>query len=210
MSIPVDLDRDEARDLALRELADPRYESEPPLWQRALEWLIERVSSLLDQASDAIGGTIGAAVLAVIVLVLAVILMRYGPLARRAATGGDPLFGAARRTSRDYRAAADAAAAESRWGTAVVERYRAVVATLEERSVLDPRPGRTADEAARDAGVVLPDLSERLAAAAAKFDAVHYGGQDATATDYEQLRDLDGAVQTARPRQPAPELAVPR
>lgn len=209
MSIPVELGREEARELAVRELADPRYDAQPPLWQQALEWLLEQVSRLLDRAAGALGGLAGAVVLAVVALVLVVILIRYGPLARRAASGADPVFGTARRGAGDHRSAADTAAADGDWATAVVERYRAVVATLEERSVIDPRPGRTAAEAARDGGGALPDLAERLAAAATLFDGVHYGDEAATQGDDERLRELDQAVRTARPRRPEANLAVP-
>lgn len=209
MSIPLELDRDEARELAVRELANPRYDAQPPLWQQALEWLIEQVAQLLARATGALSDVVGAVVLAVIVVVLAVFLIRYGPLARRAASATDPVFGTARRSARDHRAAADAAAAAGDWATAVVERYRAVVVTLADRSLIDLRPGRTAAEAARDGGSALPDLAERLTAGATAFDRVQYGGEAATAEDDERLRELDQAVRTARPRRPDLDLAVP-
>lgn len=200
MSVPVELGRDEARELARRELADPRYDSEPGLAQRFIEWLLEQVSRLLDAAAGALTSTIGAVLLALIIAIIVAIVLRYSPLARRAATRATPLFDDSRRTAREFRAAADAASREQRWSEAVVERFRAVIATLEERSVLDRRPGRTADEAARDAGVALPGLSTELAAAARVFDGVHYGGDDATADDDGRLRELDDAVTGARGR----------
>lgn len=80
---------------------------------------------------------------------------------------------------------------------AVVERFRAIVATLEERSVLDEQPGRTADEAARDAGFALPARADQLAAAARLFDAIHYGSGDATEDDDRRMRDLDRAISGA-------------
>ena len=59
---------------------------------------------------------------------------------------------------------------------------RAIVRSLEERALLDPRPGRTADEAAAEAGRALPAHADRLRAAARDFDDVTYGGRTATGT----------------------------
>jgi hypothetical protein len=209
MSTPVELDRAEARDLAVRELADPRYDVEAPLLQRVLEWLLERFAELLARAAGALDSTVGVILLTFVVVLIALILIAYGSPARRAASGGDPVFGSGRRSARSHRAAADAAVDAERWAAAVVERFRAVVATLEERAVIDPQPGRTADEAARDAGVALPDLADQLRAAATLFDRVHYGGEQATAADHNRLHRLDDAVRTARPRPQEAHEAVP-
>ncbi|NEA03407.1 DUF4129 domain-containing protein, partial [Streptomyces sp. SID10116] len=72
-------------------------------------------------------------------------------------------------------AASEAHAARAHWSQAVQERMRAVVRALEERALLDPRPGRTADEAAAEAGRTLPSHTDRLRAAARAFDDVTYG-----------------------------------
>jgi hypothetical protein len=74
-----------------------------------------------------------------------------------------------------------------------------VVRSLGERPLLEPRPGRTADEAAREAGARLPDLAAGLVAGARLFDAVRYGGHACGSTDHERLRTLDDAVRRGRP-----------
>ena len=63
------------------------------------------------------------------------------------------------------RAAADAAAAAGDWALAVLERFRAIVRGLEERTVLDERAARTAHEAALAAAARLPALAAELVAA---------------------------------------------
>jgi hypothetical protein len=198
--VPVDLGRDEARERARLELADPAYNAEPPLLQRIVEWVLEHVGELLSRTAGALSGPVGLAVLlALLTLVAVVVLRRTGPPARRALTAGS-LFAVRRRSAAEYRAEADAAAARGDWRVAVVERYRAVIAGLEERGVIDPRPGRTADEAAADAGAVLPAVATELAVGARLFDAVHYGDRSATADDDAALRRLDDAARAARPR----------
>ncbi|HEU4542965.1 MAG TPA: DUF4129 domain-containing protein [Jiangellaceae bacterium] len=200
MSLPVELDRDEARELAEGELANPRYDSEPSLLQQAFEWLFERLSELLSSARGTLSGPMGALLLAVIILAVATILLRYGALARRRKSAAESVLGGTRRGAREYRAAAAAAAAAGKWSEAVVERFRAIIADLDERGVLHVKAGTTADEAAWTAGLALPDLVGSLSDAATMFDAIRYGGHDATSEDDRRLRALDEAVRRARPQ----------
>lgn len=212
--VPVDLSRDEARRLARRELADPSYDAEPGLLERAVGWVLDRLRDLLE-ASAAVspGSWAGLAVLlGLVVLAVVVVRRRTGPLAGSARTAGE-VFDAAPRSAAEHLRAADEAAAAGDWSTAVVERFRAVVRSLEERALLDPRPGRTADEVAREAGALLPEAGAALLTAAAVFDAVRYGGRPGTAGDDTRLRETDEAVRRARPRTSAPSpasLVAPR
>jgi hypothetical protein len=135
-----------------------------------------------------------------VTLVVAVV-RRVRPGAR---AGTRTLFAGRVRSAAEHRAAADAAAAQGDWAEAVRERLRAVVRDLEERGLLDVRPGRTADEAAVLGGQVLPDVAADLRTAARVFDDVWYGGRTATADSDAQLRAVDDAVRAARPRQPVP------
>jgi len=67
-------------------------------------------------------------------------------------------------------------------------------------ALLDPRPGRTADVAAREAGVLLPDQAAALIAAARIFDDIWYGQAAAGPEDYRRLVAVDEAVAAARLR----------
>jgi Domain of unknown function (DUF4129) len=154
-------------------------------------------------------GAFGIAILvAVLALVIAVILVRMGPLARRRRLRPEPLFPSGQRTAAEYRAAADAAAAGENWSAAVVERYRAIVVGFEERGLLDPRPGRTADEAAAEAGAVFPGLAADLTVASRVFDGVRYGGREATRADDTRMRGLDDQAGAARPGPGGPTTDV--
>lgn len=77
---------------------------------------------------------------------------------------------------------------------------RAVVRSLEERALLDVRPGRTADEAAAEAGRSLPSHTDRLHAAARDFDDVTYGGRTATQQAYQRIAELDRALESTKPQ----------
>jgi Domain of unknown function (DUF4129) len=198
---PVDLSREEAREAARRELADPAYsQDDPGLVERLLIWLGRELTELFARAADATpGGWRGLVVLVILVLLIAaVVRYRLGPLARRAGTR-DALFDVGELSADDHRRAAEQAAGRQNWAEAIRDRLRAIVRDLEERDLLEPRLGRTAHEAALDAGRVLPSLAPDLLSAASTFEDVWYGGRPATATMYGALRDLDARVGRSRP-----------
>ncbi|MGW7469117.1 DUF4129 domain-containing protein [Streptomyces xantholiticus] len=199
--VPVDVPRVPAREAAERELSRPMYhEDDPNLLQRALDRFWEWVDGLFESASGgAPGGTLGLiAIFLVVIAVAAALWWRLGK-PRRTAAPSDSLFDDQPRSASAHRAAAERHAAADRWNQAVQERMRAVVRSLEERALLDARPGRTADEAAAEAGRPLPDHADELRAAARTFDDVTYGGRTADRRAYERLRDLDLALERARP-----------
>ena len=109
------------------------------------------------------------------------------------------LFDDRPRSAAEHRAAAEAQAAQGHWNQAVRERMRAVVRSLEERALLDVRPGRTADEAASEAGAVLPAHADRLHTAARDFDDVTYGGRSAAEGTYRRLATLDTDLERTKP-----------
>ncbi len=200
--VPVRIPRVPAREAAERELSDPRYHQyDPNPLQRALNWLWQRVDDLFGAAAGATpDGWVGLLVIALVVLLLIIALrLRLGAL-RRTPTTGAALFTDRPRTAAEHRTAAEAHAARSDWTPAVQERMRAIVLALEERALLTPAPGRTADEAATEAGRVFPAHADRLRTAAGTFDAVTYGRRPATAEEYAMLSALDSDLSQNRPQ----------
>ncbi|AOP45565.1 hypothetical protein SL103_04290 [Streptomyces lydicus] len=199
--IPVRTPRLPAREAAERELSDPRYhQHDPNPIQRALDWLWDRLDALFNAAAGATpGGWIGLLTVGVCVLLLILALrLRLGAVRRTPTTGG-ALFADAPRTAAEHRAAAERHAAASHWDQAIQDRMRAVVLALEERALLTPGPGRTADEAAAEAGRALPPHAEQLRTAARTFDDVTYGGRPGTEAAYTFLAGLDTDLQHAKP-----------
>lgn len=155
---PLTVPRDPAREAARRELSKRMYhENDPSLVQRALDAFWEWLGKLLNAASTATpGGTLGLIVIILAVIaVLAALWWRLGT-PRRQPTSSATLFDDRPRSAADHRAAAEAHAAQGHWNQAVQERMRALVRALEERALLDVRPGRTADEAAAEAAGPCP------------------------------------------------------
>lgn len=212
--VPVVPDGDTAQEWARQELADPIYHQGETLLQRALDWLMD----WLQEAQATVSGVDGrmAALVLGAVLVIGVLVVRavIGPVrrARRARTSTEVFVDDAR-TADEMRAGADAAAAAGRWNEAVLDRFRAILRSLEERAILAERPGWTADEATAEAAVVLPSCAADLRDSSRLFDDVCYGDRSAGQPEEAWLRLLDRAVQDTRPvapsAAPVESLAVP-
>lgn len=199
--VPVDIPRVPAREAAERELSDPMYhENDPSLLQRGLDRFWEWVDGLFDAASGAApGGLLGLVVIVLVALALLGALWWRLGTPQRAALAGDSLFADGPRTAAEHRTIAARHASAGRWNQAVQERMRAIVRSLEERTLLDPRPGRTADEAAAEAGRSLPAHTDELRVAARSFDDVTYGGRTADEPAYRRIEELDKALERTKP-----------
>lgn len=199
---PLTIPRDPAREAARRELSKRMYhENDPSLLQRALNAFWDWIDGLFNTAAGATpGGTVGLVVIILAVLaVLGALWWRLGT-PHRQPTSAPALFDDRPRSAAEHRAAAEAHAAQGHWNQALQERMRAVVRALEERALLDIRPGRTADEAAAEAGRALPAHKDRLRAAAEEFDDVTYGGRSANEPAYHRIAELDRDLERTRPQ----------
>ncbi|MFF4593193.1 DUF4129 domain-containing protein [Amycolatopsis sp. NPDC001319] len=198
--VPVDIDRDPARLRAIQELSDPAYAAaRPGLLQRVAQWLGEKFSELLNSLSGVPGGPLGLLlIIGLLIVLIVVVRLRVGKVGR-AAQAARQVFSGRRRSAAEYRKAAEQAAAQGQFADAVRERFRAIVRGLEERALLDSRSGRTADEAAAEAGALLPDLAAGLALAARHFDDVHYGGRPGTEAAYLSVTAVEDRARSARP-----------
>jgi hypothetical protein len=190
---PIDIGRGDARELAQRELAQRVYvEAEPSWWERVSTWVWDHFNELLHKASGALGGAGWLLVLALVVVAIAVVIAwRAGSLERRHRRTSTAIFGDIEMSASEHRRLAELAAQQVDWNQAVVESFRAMVRDLEERGWLDPRPGRTADEAVREAGQLFPEHAGELADAARTFDEVVYGDREGTPDGYRLIHTVD-------------------
>ena len=197
---PVLPDADEARRWAAEELAKPEYQSAGPgwvdeLWRGFLDWL----ASL--EGPSGVDGNVAAPLTGVVIAVLiaAAIIVARPRLNARTKNAAEVFDGDTSVSASDYRGSAAAAADRGDWGTAVVYCFRALVRAAEDRNILDVRPGRTADEVARElAGVFVPE-ARRLDRAARTFDRIRYGHGTAGRADYDAMIALDASLQSLKP-----------
>ncbi|HEU5353581.1 MAG TPA: DUF4129 domain-containing protein [Actinocrinis sp.] len=214
MDTPVDVNSDQARQLAIRELSKPQYH------RGALQQNQNGQPTAAPSPSPSLAQpphpTAPSHALAVVLIILAIFILvtvallvlrwlgkprtdkrRKEKTEKRGGSGSpvdEILTGAAL-----HRRTAEQAAAAGDFAEAIRERFRALIATLDERGLLPERADRTADEAAVDAGAILPAHAEVLAAAARAFDEVEYGEYVGTPQAYAVISEVDELVRTEQP-----------
>ncbi|MCL9760393.1 DUF4129 domain-containing protein [Frankia sp. AiPa1] len=212
--------RDGARAEAHRELSREIYHRDGAhWWSRILGWIGDRVVDLWSWLFPHGGpGNSGAPGLGALFLVIAALIIMValrwwlGPVrrtARHSRAASDDLSSPL--TASRLRAEADQQAAAGQYALAVRSRLRAIVRMLEDRGVLDPRPGRTAGELVAEVARALggrpaatgfdstrTDPLAALTAAAEIFSETWYGGRPGTASEYQELVDADETLSRLR------------
>lgn len=205
LDIPIRLGREEAQRLAAEELSKLRYGLELPPWATAFK---ERITRLLDRILEAMfgldpqgdgaGGGSGAWYVLILVLVLvaavALVVWRVGLPRWNSRRVVGQVDADSEVSAKQYRSLAAAAAARGDWRTAVREGFRSLVRELESRTILDPRPSRTALEVATLAGRLMPARWDELFTAAGIFSDVEYGDAIPTPEHYAQLSALERTI----------------
>lgn len=207
----VNIDREAAHEAAQRELAKPIYPKAS--WtDRLSEWLDDLLYRILMEGSKVPGGWFTVSVLLIILAVAVVVAVRIARRTMRTNRSGEhALFDSHELSAAQHRATAEQYAAAGNWAAAIRHRLRAVARQLEEYGVLNPVPGRTATELAKDASAELPALSGEFRQAADAFNDVTYGKRPGTEPGYRLIADLDdhlrtrGAASAATASAPAPD-----
>lgn len=190
----IDIDGDAAHDAAQRELGKPIY-PRPSLTEQVMAWFDEILYKVFAHGSSLPGGWITLALLLTVLAVATFMAVRIARRTMRTDRGSaGPLLGGHDLSAAQHRAESEASAARGDWSLAIRHRLRAVARGLEETGVVDPVPGRTATELARDAVAARPDLSSEFRDAADTFNGVTYGAQQGTEAGYRQIVELDRAL----------------
>jgi hypothetical protein len=196
--------------LARAELSKPAYHQHTSLTVRVLRAVAGWLGRLFQSASSLPGGWWSLiAVAALVVIAAAVILGWAGPVLRARRRPGELTAGGLRRSAAGHREAARRLAEAGDYAAAICETVRAIAAELDERGVLPPRPGRTADEFAAEAGRAIPAQALALRDAALLFDEIRYGQRPGAAAGYARVRDLDASVRASAGRARAAAAAAP-
>lgn len=109
-----------------------------------------------------------------------------------------------RRSADEWASLAVELLAAGRYREALRARYGELVARLADDGSVATAQGRTSGEYRADVGLTRPAGAPSFAAASDRFDAVWYGGADATAADVEQVHAL--GLDVLRAPKPAPAL----
>jgi hypothetical protein len=200
---PVDISRSDAAAEAAKELSKPVYgQASDGLISRAVNKVIDWIADLLDNmVGTSSNGHLGLVLLVLLfALIVVVVLWRAGVL-RTTRSNPRAVFDTDKpRSASAYREQAEQEAAAGDYAGAVRSRFRACVAELTERTVLDERAGRTAYEAVADAGRAVPALNEVLRPAALVFTEVVYGNRPGTPERYALVVAADEAARKVSTR----------
>ncbi|OBB24593.1 DUF4129 domain-containing protein [Mycolicibacterium elephantis] len=207
--LTIDIDRDAAHEIAQRELAKPIY-PKASLSDRIEDWFNDLLYRLLSEASSMPGGWLTITVLGILVAVALIVAVRVIRRTMRTARSGEhALLSGHDLSAAQHRRTAEQFAAAGDWAPAIRHRLRAVARQLEESAVLEPVPGRTATELARDAGRALPELADQLRSAATAFNDVTYGERPGTEAAYRLIVDLDDRLRRTHPASGAGGAVTP-
>lgn len=199
---PLDPDSDQATEWLINELSKAPYQAaKPTLFDRISQSFLEWLNSLTVGDGSAIPPLAFVALIAVAIIAIIATIIVYGiPRLNRKSRHEVILFGETdHRTSAQLRDAAEKAAAQEDFTSAVANMFRATARGLSERTLVTMTPGTTAHGFAIRASKVLPELENELDRAADTFDLIRYGRTPATRAQYEQLRDLESRVRATTP-----------
>lgn len=200
ISTLTDPDGDGARDLLQRELSKPEYNAPENIIQRLVDWLFQRLGSLLNvvPGSGWLSGLLIVLVLAIVVVAI-VFATRHRLRDRTLRSNSGVVLDDVNLTATDYRARARQGAAAGNWDGCLLDSYRALTASAGERTLLDDAPTRTAHEVADRLAVTFTEHADDLRWSADAFDRVRYGEISCDKDDAERVQNLDRSIEHTKP-----------
>ena len=168
---------------------------EPTLLERARDWVFEQLDRLI---STFLSGDRGAVVawigLAVGAAAAAYFVVRMARGIQREPEGYALEFREPRRTAAEWRAEAESHERAGEWRLALRCRYRALLAELATRGLVEEIPGRTTGEYRGDVSVAVPAVASDFSVATELFELAWYGDRPTGEGDTQQFRHLEGKV----------------
>lgn len=192
---------EEVDDTVRRVLERAEFQTPPEnLLERALREALEWIGTILSQVTaEGATGVFAWAVVLVAVSVAAFLAFRFlrqvsveRGVSRASETRG-------RRSAEEWRRTAEEHEVAGRWSEAVRSRYRAMIAEMVARGLVDDTAGTTAGEYRRQVRTNVPDAAPAFVEATGIFEAAWYGADRADRDDARQVAQLDAHVRTALP-----------
>lgn len=186
----------EARDAARRVLSRPEYRRPAPtLAERVRNWVADRLAEIVGALVTGRRASLLAwAVLGAGVALAAFFGFRFvrgvTPDSARAVSDRP----APRKTAAEWRRESEAHEQAGQWRMVLRCLYRALVADLADRGLVEEVPGRTTGEYRSEVGQMLPAAAAEFAGATELFERAWYGNQPTGADEAERLRRLSETV----------------
>ncbi len=192
----------EVRDDIERILARAEFREPPRTFlDRARDWVLRQLDRTIEALVRAGGaGVIGWVVVGLAAVGAVVFAARFARGVQADPARARPVAPAPRRSARDWGADAEAHEAAGRWRPALRCRYRALVAALAERGLVDDVPGRTTGEYRAEVDRAAPRSAAAFDDATALFEAAWYGDHPTGPDESRRFRELSDRVLEAAGR----------
>lgn len=213
--VPVDPDSDQARQWAIDELSKQPYQSaKPGILDSVWDAIVKFFNSLLEGLQNATGidgGVLGIVLVIVVIVVIVVIGLIVGlvlllrpRLLHREQPDAEVFESELTLSAAQHRTLAAKAADVRDFALAITETFRAIVRASEERGVIDPQAGRTADEVAGKLSAAFGSARQALMSSATLFNRVRYsvqssGRSSASESEFRAIRELDESLASLQP-----------
>jgi hypothetical protein len=187
---------EEIRETIREILARPEFRPPPKtLFERVSDWVFEQIAKLLGVFVSGGTGTVIAWVLFAIAAA-AFIFFVYRSIrsTRRDPDRGVVIDRVRRRSAAEWRAEADEHERARRWRPALRCRYRALLADLAERGLVEEIAGRTTGEYRHDVSQAVPAVAPDFSRATDLFERAWYGDEPTGEDDGARFRELEGRV----------------
>lgn len=162
----------------MRQILARREFQKPPksIFQTAYEFILRQLDKLL----RAFFGGGAASIVAWAIVILAGLVVIFVIVRARSSLRADPRLRVGevserRRPAREWRAEAEVHEAAGEWRLALRCRYRALLADLASRGLVDDIPGRTTGEYRREVATSLPLAATDFSDATSLFELAWYG-----------------------------------
>ncbi|MDQ6928027.1 MAG: DUF4129 domain-containing protein, partial [Actinomycetota bacterium] len=133
-------------------------------------------------------------ILAVALAIIGFFVFRFARGVTTDATSRAEAATARLRTADDWRAEASAHEKQGHWRAGLRCRYRALVADLAQRGLVDEVPGRTTGEYRAEVGENVPKVAPEFSGATELFEAAWYGNRPTGEQESARFRELADRV----------------
>lgn len=177
--------------LSRREFYEPKPSWFTSLRERVIDELARLISRILDGAN---GSPLGWLAIAIVVAAIVLLGVRFGRTVSRDREQPLVVTTTRRRSPTDWRAEAAVHEAAGEWRQALRCHYRALVAELATRGLVEEIPGRTAGEYRAEVTRNVPRAAADFGGATELFELAWYGNRPTGPEETRRLEGLAGHV----------------